>query len=70
MEAIHRKKGMKDRKEKMSRALSAAASVLRYHVILEDTGKAIIKKHYRNYNFSVPVSILTMLSLTFTDRHK
>lgn len=40
------------------------------HVISEVTGKAIIKKLYGNFYFNVPVSVLTMLSLTFTDRHK
>lgn len=60
-----------NRREKRENELCpAAASVLRYCVILEDTGKAIIKKHYGNFNFKVPVSVLTTLSLTFTDRHK
>ena len=60
-----------NRREKRENELCpAAASVLRYCVILEDTGKAIIKKHYGNFNFNVPVSVLTTLSLTFTDRHK
>lgn len=46
----------------------AAASLLRYHVILEDTEKAIIIKHYENSNANVPVSIPMVFSLIFTDR--
>lgn len=68
METIHGEK-KNERKKRENELCSAAASVLCYHVILEDIGKAIIKKHYQNFNFNVPVSILTMLSLTFIARH-
>lgn len=68
MEAIHGRK-KKEWKKRENELCSAAASILSYHVILKEIGKAIIKKLYQNFNFNVPVSILTMLSLTFIARH-
>lgn len=56
--------GENEREKRENEPCSAEASVLRYCVISEDTGKAIIKKHYGNFNFNVPASVLTTLLQT------
>ena len=63
MEVFHGVGG-EEREKRENEPCSAEASVLRYCVITEDTGKAIIKKHYGNFNFNVPASVLTTLLQT------